>query len=75
MESRSEPNLYQKLLRKDVDQDVIQSIRMDLPRTYPDNIYFANSENHQQHLYRVLFAYAADNRTVGYCQVNTLSVP
>ena len=53
-----------------LDSDVVQAIRLDLPRTFPDNIYFIPSEGFQEQLYRILFAFAADNKEVGYCQVS-----
>lgn len=62
-------DLYNQRLNTVLDSEVVQAIRTDLPRTFPDNIFFIPSEGSQQELYRVLFAFAADNTNVGYCQV------
>lgn len=44
---------------------IVESIKIDLPRTFPDNIFF---ENIKLQLFNVLTAYAHHNRDVGYCQ-------
>ncbi|XP_058129795.1 growth hormone-regulated TBC protein 1-A isoform X1 [Anopheles coustani] len=62
---QKEPTLYQKLLTYEYDQDIADQIKLDLPRTFPDNIHF---EQYQVSLYNVLIAFAHHNRTVGYCQ-------
>ena len=62
-------NLYRDRLNVIIDSEVVQSIRIDLPRTFPENIYFVRPEGCQEQLFRVLFAFAADNREIGYCQV------
>uniref|UniRef100_A0A182IQ87 Growth hormone-regulated TBC protein 1 n=1 Tax=Anopheles atroparvus TaxID=41427 RepID=A0A182IQ87_ANOAO len=62
---QKEPALYQKLLTYEYDQDISDQIKLDLPRTFPDNIHF---EQYQLSLYNVLIAFAHHNRTVGYCQ-------
>lgn len=43
----------------------------DIPRTFPDNIYFKNSspDSKQEALKRVLLAFAHQNPKIGYCQV------
>lgn len=61
------PNLYASLLRAQFDPDVVESIRIDLPRTFPDNIFFENHDIRLQ-LFHVLVAYAHHNKEVGYCQ-------
>lgn len=43
----------------------VESIKIDLPRTFPDNIFF---DNIKLQLFNVLTAYAHHNRDVGYCQ-------
>lgn len=45
----------------------MDSIKIDLPRTFPDNIYFEN-HNIRYQLFNVLVAYAHHNKEVGYCQ-------
>ncbi|XP_041786972.1 growth hormone-regulated TBC protein 1-A-like isoform X2 [Anopheles merus] len=62
---QKEPNLYQTLLTYEFDQEISDQIKLDLPRTFPDNIHF---EQYQVSLYNVLIAFAHHNRTVGYCQ-------
>lgn len=44
---------------------------LDIPRTFPDNIYFKNSspDSKQESLKRVLLAFAHQNPKIGYCQV------
>ncbi|XP_015602174.1 growth hormone-regulated TBC protein 1-A isoform X3 [Cephus cinctus] len=62
------PDLYQRLLNGPHNREVADIIKTDLPRTFPDNIFFNNTENHQHQLYNVLLAFAHQNKTVGYCQ-------
>lgn len=44
---------------------LVETIKIDLPRTYPDNIYF---ETMQGQLFNILAAYSVHNPEVGYCQ-------
>lgn len=67
------PDYYQKLLQCPHNKEVADVIKTDLPRTFPDNIFFNNTENHQHQLYNVLLAFAYQNKTVGYCQVSLYS--
>ncbi|XP_055611701.1 growth hormone-regulated TBC protein 1-A isoform X1 [Uranotaenia lowii] len=62
---QKEPALYQTLLRYEYDQEISDQIKIDLPRTFPDNIHF---EQYKLGLYNVLITYAHHNKTVGYCQ-------
>lgn len=64
--------LFQRRLNTVLDSEIVQAIRTDLPRTFPDNIYFVPLEGSQEQLYRVLFAFAADKTEIGYCQVSFL---
>lgn len=61
-------DFYYSLLKQDLDPNIIETIRLDLPRTYPDNIFFKTTEHHQKQLYNILVAYAHHNVKVGYCQ-------
>lgn len=61
-------DLYQKLLDGPFDKELVDIVKTDLPRTFPDNIYFTKEANHQTHLFNILIAYAHNNRVVGYCQ-------
>lgn len=45
----------------------MESIKIDLPRTFPDNIFFENHDIRLK-LFNVLVAYAHHNKDVGYCQ-------
>lgn len=65
------PELYQKLLQGPHNTEIAEIIKTDLPRTFPDNIFFNNTENQQHQLYNVLLAFAHQNKTVGYCQVTS----
>lgn len=57
------------MLNKPINEDIKNIITVDVPRTYPDNIYFyPSSENHSA-LFRILSAFAAQNPYIGYCQV------
>ncbi|XP_032681560.1 growth hormone-regulated TBC protein 1-A-like isoform X2 [Odontomachus brunneus] len=62
------PDLYERLLQSPYNPEVADVIKTDLPRTFPDNIFFNNTENQQHELYNVLLAFAHQNKTVGYCQ-------
>lgn len=62
-------DLYKKLLNKPINDDIKNIITVDLPRTYPDNIFFYPSSENQSALYRILWAFAAHNPYLGYCQV------
>lgn len=61
------PSLYRDLFRNEenFDRHVAESIKIDLPRTFPDNIYF---DKYKIQLYNVLIAFATHNPVVGYCQ-------
>ncbi|PSN30426.1 Growth hormone-regulated TBC protein 1-A [Blattella germanica] len=61
-------DFYQRLLNGPMNQEIIDTVKTDLPRTFPDNIFFNAAENHQQQLFNILVAYAHDNKEVGYCQ-------
>ncbi|KAF4521488.1 hypothetical protein B566_EDAN001786 [Ephemera danica] len=77
---QSQPDLYNDRLHGKVDEEIIASIRVDLPRTFPDNINYRKTaelvsagctqlqSSQPQLLYNILVAYAHDNEDVGYCQ-------
>lgn len=69
----AEPDLYEKLLQPPHNPELVSVIKTDLPRTFPDNIFFNNIENQQHQLYNILLAFAHQNKTVGYCQVRFYS--
>lgn len=45
--------------------DIVDTIKIDIPRTFPENIYF---DAHKVELFNVLIAFAHHNSSVGYCQ-------
>uniref|UniRef100_A0A1A9W3V4 Growth hormone-regulated TBC protein 1 n=1 Tax=Glossina brevipalpis TaxID=37001 RepID=A0A1A9W3V4_9MUSC len=60
------PGLYNSLLKAtNHEKEISDSISIDLPRTFPDNIFF---DSKKERLYNILIAYAHHNREVGYCQ-------
>ncbi|KAG5897171.1 hypothetical protein JTB14_022534 [Gonioctena quinquepunctata] len=65
---RSTTLTYSDLKQKINSQYIIDTIEIDLPRTFPDNIYFSNHENLPKMLYNVLATFAHQNKEVGYCQ-------
>lgn len=61
------PNLYRDLLKNEenFDHQTLESIKIDIPRTFPDNIYF---DKYKVSLFNVLIGFASHNPVVGYCQ-------
>ncbi|XP_030375817.1 growth hormone-regulated TBC protein 1 [Scaptodrosophila lebanonensis] len=63
-QQKSSPGLYTSLLKiEHFNKEISDSILIDLPRTFPDNIKFDTKR-----LNNVLLAYAHHNQDVGYCQ-------
>ncbi|KAK7090122.1 hypothetical protein V1264_009964 [Littorina saxatilis] len=65
------PGLYKQLLGQKPATDVIESIRLDIHRTFPENIYFVDIRDPaglQKPLKNVLTAFALHNPHIGYCQ-------
>ncbi|XP_063599754.1 growth hormone-regulated TBC protein 1-A-like [Penaeus indicus] len=63
------PGYYKSLLEGSLDEEVVESIKIDVPRTFPDNIYFRDyNEGKLTDLYNVLVAFAHHNKKIGYCQ-------
>lgn len=58
-------NLYGDLLRSQFQAEIVDVVKIDIPRTFPENIYF---EVHKNELFNVLVAFAHQNPSVGYCQ-------
>lgn len=68
---REEPDLYQAMLTiPSTNQVALDQITTDLPRTFPNNIYFDTRDpaSYQKPLYNVLLAFSNTNPTIGYCQ-------
>lgn len=61
----SEPHLYADLLRMNHDPEIADAIKIDLPRTFPNNIRFIAMHNQ---LFNILIAFSNYDRRVGYCQ-------
>ncbi|XP_060522468.1 growth hormone-regulated TBC protein 1-A isoform X2 [Cylas formicarius] len=60
---------YLEMKDKNRKTKVIESIQIDLPRTFPDNIFFSSEDNlFSTMLYDVLATFAQQNSEVGYCQ-------
>lgn len=53
-----------------INDEIKNIITVDIPRTYPNNVYFHPDSRHQKTLFRILSAFAACNPNIGYCQVN-----
>ncbi|XP_038051040.1 growth hormone-regulated TBC protein 1-A-like [Patiria miniata] len=64
------PGLYQRLLDGPKDDELLEVIKTDLHRTFPENIYFCNDStvSKRSSLQNVLVAFAHNHRTDGYCQ-------
>ncbi|ESO00999.1 hypothetical protein HELRODRAFT_185724 [Helobdella robusta] len=69
---QSNPPLYGKLLQDKHDPQLIEAIKNDIHRTFPDNIYFQggtdDSTSKRACLYNVLLAISHNNKKTGYCQ-------
>ncbi|PWA19071.1 hypothetical protein CCH79_00004989 [Gambusia affinis] len=64
------PGYYQSMLATHNDSKLVETIRTDLNRTFPDNVLFRKSSDPclQKSLFNVLLAYGYHNPSVGYCQ-------
>ncbi|MEQ2183874.1 Growth hormone-regulated TBC protein 1-A [Goodea atripinnis] len=64
------PGYYQSMLLSHHDSKLVETIRTDLNRTFPDNILFRKTSDQclLKALYNVLLAYGHHNPSVGYCQ-------
>ncbi|KAK5646956.1 hypothetical protein RI129_005420 [Pyrocoelia pectoralis] len=67
MQRRS--NLQYNSLKKYMENKTItEMIKIDIPRTFPENIYFTNDNILPQQLFNILATFAHHNNEVGYCQ-------
>ncbi|MBN3303573.1 GRT1A protein, partial [Amia calva] len=64
------PGYYGKLLEAEHEPRLVETIKTDLNRTFPDNVQFRKTADPclQQTLFNVLVAYGHHNKNVGYCQ-------
>jgi hypothetical protein len=66
---KSNPGYYQKMLASNAGARWRDQIKLDLHRTFPDNVQFRpDGCDKQVQLGRVLEAYSGHNSVVGYCQ-------
>lgn len=65
---KQNPNTYNILLASQKDQNLLDTIDLDLHRTFPENIYFTTSDGLRQPLRNVLSAVCHKNQDQGYCQ-------
>lgn len=59
---------YLELNQKFNNATIMEAIKIDLPRTFPDNLYFTNHSHLPTALFNVLATFAHQNVEVGYCQ-------
>lgn len=59
------PTLYRDLFQNQFAKEIDDTIKIDIPRTFPDNIFF---DKYKVGLYNVLAAFASHNPVVAYCQ-------
>jgi hypothetical protein len=57
------PNLYEQLLSQPTQDNHLQCIKLDMPRTYPNNLFLSAR---QDKLQEVLEQYSKYNPTIGY---------
>ncbi|XP_056663414.1 growth hormone-regulated TBC protein 1 isoform X2 [Monodelphis domestica] len=64
------PGYYRKLLEGERNDNLVEAIKTDMNRTFPDNVKFRRTADPclQHTLYNVLVAYGHHNQNVGYCQ-------
>ncbi|KAK4298628.1 hypothetical protein Pmani_029046 [Petrolisthes manimaculis] len=63
------PGYYKSLQDLPLNEDLMECIRVDIPRTFPDNIYFRDyKEGKLGSLKNVLVAFSNHNKEIGYCQ-------
>ncbi|XP_014673242.1 PREDICTED: growth hormone-regulated TBC protein 1-A-like [Priapulus caudatus] len=67
---QANPGVYQRLLEAPTHDDpVIDAIRTDIHRTFPENVFFVDApEGQRVPLFNVLVAFARRRPDVGYCQ-------
>jgi hypothetical protein len=70
---REHPDLFRKLLDGPQESQLVELIKIDMHRTFPDNVYFRDDLPDTKSakcgaLFNVLTAIAHNNRHIGYCQ-------
>lgn len=61
-------NTYSALRKKNTNPTLLDIIEIDVPRTFPDNVFFTQDETLPKQLFNVLATFAHQNSEVGYCQ-------
>lgn len=59
---------YNTLKRQIKNPLIIDMIKIDLPRTFPDNINFSSKDYLSKQMFNILATFAHQNSEVGYCQ-------
>ncbi|XP_017776822.1 PREDICTED: growth hormone-regulated TBC protein 1-A [Nicrophorus vespilloides] len=59
---------YLQLKERISNASINETIEIDLPRTFPDNIYFTKENILPRQLFNILSTFAHQNNDVGYCQ-------
>ncbi|XP_048458505.1 growth hormone-regulated TBC protein 1-A [Rhincodon typus] len=64
------PAYYKKLLEMEEDPKLVDAVKTDINRTFPDNVQFRKTANPslQDALFNILVAYGNHNKIIGYCQ-------
>ncbi|VEN56373.1 unnamed protein product [Callosobruchus maculatus] len=65
---QNSPYTYAYMKKQIHNKSIIETIKIDLPRTFPDNIFFISNETLPDMLFGVLATFAHQNKEVGYCQ-------
>lgn len=66
---KQQSKTHYSTLRKSIDNPVIiEMIQIDVPRTFPDNIFFTQDSTLPTQLFNILATFAHQNKEVGYCQ-------
>lgn len=57
------------VLKKNINNPtIIEIIEIDVPRTFPDNVFFTQEDVLPRQLFNILATFAHHNKEVGYCQ-------
>lgn len=66
---KANPRTYRLLLDSQKDERVVETIALDLHRTFPENIFFSSEDGLQRPLRNVLVAASLYNPDKGYSQI------
>nr|XP_022341378.1 growth hormone-regulated TBC protein 1-A-like isoform X1 [Crassostrea virginica] len=65
---KMQPQTYKSLIEGQKDAMIVETIALDLHRTFPENIFFSTKDGLRNSLRNVLVAVAHHNPEKGYCQ-------